>query len=138
MSSVVFIVLAVAFGALGFFAGGELVGALEYLRSRPRYLMTAGTVSLLLGLALGEKSLIYNELYFAVMFLMMGGVGLVSAGWQAEKEWQADRAEVHDLRMSQIRRQLAEKRKVLDARGSQDRPTASLDPFRPDCVDEEL
>jgi hypothetical protein len=110
MPSFLFFLLAIAFAALGFFGGASLVGVIESLRSRPRYLITLGALALIAGVMIGRALVTQVLWYFPAIFLMMGGIGLISAGWEAETEWQADRAEVHEIRMAQIRRQLAERR----------------------------
>jgi hypothetical protein len=107
MPAPIFLVLTLAFGALGFFAGSAIIGALEFFRNRPRYLMTGGAAAFLAGVVLGRAIHIEALFYFPVIFLMMGGIGLLLAGWESEKEWQEDRAEVHRLRMEHIRRQMA-------------------------------
>jgi len=106
MPGPIFLILALAFGALGFFAGASLLGGAQKLRGRPRYLMTGGALFLVAGLVLGRSLIAEALLYFPVIFLMMTGVGMILAGWDSEKDLQDDHDEVHELRMREIRRQL--------------------------------
>jgi len=110
MLSTIFAVLSVAFGLLGFLGGAGLIGAITALRARPRYLMIGGAASLLLGVGIGNGLIAQSLLYFPAIFFMMGGIGLLMAGWESEKEWQEDRSQVHELRMAQIHRQLIDRR----------------------------
>ena len=110
MPAPIFLVLSLAFGALGFFAGSAIVGALDFFRNRPRYLMTGGAIAVLAGIVTGRAIHIEALFYFPAIFLMMGGIGLLMAGWEAEKEWHEDRAEVHRLRMEHIRRHMNERK----------------------------
>jgi hypothetical protein len=106
MPGPIFLILALAFGALGFFAGASLLGGAQKLRGRPRYLMTGGALFLIGGLILGRSLIAETLLYFPVIFLMMTGIGMALAGWDSEKDLQDDHEEVHELRMREIRRQL--------------------------------
>lgn len=110
MLSTIFAALSFAFALLGFLGGIGLVGAVNALRARPRYLMLGGAAALLLGIAIGHGLVAQSLLYFPALFSMMAGVGMLLAGWESEKEWQEDRSQVHQLRMAQIHRQLVDRR----------------------------
>lgn len=109
MLSTIFAILSLIFAILGFLAGVGLIGAVDALRARPRYLMLGGAAALLLGVDIGHALIAQSMLYFPAIFFMMLGIGLLFAGWESEKEWQEDRNQVHQLRMDQIHREMIER-----------------------------
>jgi len=106
MTAAFALLLSVICSALGFGAGIALATSVEEVRSHPRYLIVAGGVLVVAGLVLGGGARDHAALYYLVLFLMMAGIGATAAGWEAEQEWDVERANVRRERMRSIREQM--------------------------------
>jgi hypothetical protein len=78
-------------GTCGFFVGALVLGKINFLRLHPRYLMTIGASAMPLVWISHALFGTHNALFGPDMLVMMMGVGLVAAGWDAEAEMERER-----------------------------------------------
>jgi hypothetical protein len=80
----------------GFVLGAVVIGSLDGLRARPRYLMATGAA--IMPIVWATHPLLHGlNTHFADIMILMAGVGLVVAGWDAEAEMERARR-LDDLR----------------------------------------